>query len=345
MVTTIGILGTGRMAVRLAVEFAKLGHSVVLGSRTPERATYIARGLGQKCIRPGDYHAAAAAEVVLPAMFLRDGLLETLSPSPRSSRASCTSTSPTRSTPTTPTSSCPGTPAVPRKSSGPFPASPGRRGLQERLVGGVRRPAVRRDGQRRFRGRRRREAKRRFLGTGRGDAVPLPRRRAAAQRPHRRAHDAHERRARPAARLFPPHELPAPRRAVVGRTGGPSEGSDRLSLTFTGCDCRSGLPEIERIHAGQEEDRAGDDNRRHAGQKEDGSEMFPGRRFIYPALLPRPSRWGRPRPSLHPPMVRRSQGHADQPAARTHGGLPQRYPRSTIKDAVSKKGRESNSMD
>jgi len=79
-VTTIGILGTGRMAVRLAVEFARLGHSVVLGSRTPERAARIARGLGQEAIRPGDYGAAAASEVVLPAMFLRDGLLEALRP-------------------------------------------------------------------------------------------------------------------------------------------------------------------------------------------------------------------------------------------------------------------------
>ena len=78
--TTIGILGTGRMAVRLAVEFAKLGHGVVLGSRTPERATHITRGLEQQGIRPGDYHAAATCEVVLPAMFLRDGLLETLRP-------------------------------------------------------------------------------------------------------------------------------------------------------------------------------------------------------------------------------------------------------------------------
>src|SRR3954447_7480695 len=68
------------MAVRLAVECAKLGHGVVLGSRTPERATHIARGLGQNGIRPGDYHAATSAEVVLPAMFLRDGLLETLRP-------------------------------------------------------------------------------------------------------------------------------------------------------------------------------------------------------------------------------------------------------------------------
>src|SRR5262245_27129908 len=68
------------MAVRLAAEFARLGHGVVLGSRTPERATHVVRGLGRQGIRPGDYGAAASAEVVLPAMFLRDGLLETLRP-------------------------------------------------------------------------------------------------------------------------------------------------------------------------------------------------------------------------------------------------------------------------
>src|SRR5262249_9745455 len=79
-VTTIGILGTGRMGVRLAIEFARLGHSVVLGSRTPERAASIARELGQNGIRAGDYAAAAAADVVLPALFLRDGLLDALRP-------------------------------------------------------------------------------------------------------------------------------------------------------------------------------------------------------------------------------------------------------------------------
>src|SRR5262245_7189942 len=76
----VGIMGTGRMAVRLAVEFAKLGHAVVLGSRTPERAAHLAEGLNRSNIQPGDYHTAASAEVVLPAMFLRDGLLDTLRP-------------------------------------------------------------------------------------------------------------------------------------------------------------------------------------------------------------------------------------------------------------------------
>jgi NADPH-dependent F420 reductase len=79
--TMIGILGTGRMGTRLAAEFARLGHGVVLGSRSPERAAHAAATVGGAQVRPGDYSAAiASADVVLPAMFLRDGLLETLRP-------------------------------------------------------------------------------------------------------------------------------------------------------------------------------------------------------------------------------------------------------------------------
>jgi len=78
MSTTIGILGTGRMAVRLAKLFADSGNHVILGSRTPERAARIARGLGAALIQPGTYEQAADAPVVLPAMFLRDGMLDTI---------------------------------------------------------------------------------------------------------------------------------------------------------------------------------------------------------------------------------------------------------------------------
>ncbi|MBA4136623.1 MAG: dinucleotide-binding enzyme [Opitutus sp.] len=78
--STIGILGTGRMAVRLARLFAAAGQQVILGSRSPERAASIARGLGHAAIRAGTYAEAAAAPVLLPAMFLRDGMLETLAP-------------------------------------------------------------------------------------------------------------------------------------------------------------------------------------------------------------------------------------------------------------------------
>jgi predicted dinucleotide-binding enzyme len=80
MKQTIGILGTGRMAVRLAQLFAESGHAVVLGSRTPERAERITRGLGNRGIQPGSYETAADAAVVLPSMFLRDGMLDTLEP-------------------------------------------------------------------------------------------------------------------------------------------------------------------------------------------------------------------------------------------------------------------------
>jgi predicted dinucleotide-binding enzyme len=66
------------MAVRLAKLFANCGHSVILGSRTPERAARIAKGLGIAAIQPGGYEQAADASVVLPAMFLRDGMLETI---------------------------------------------------------------------------------------------------------------------------------------------------------------------------------------------------------------------------------------------------------------------------
>ena len=41
-----GIMGTGRMAVRLADLAAQSGHTVVLGSRAPECAVEIAAKLG-----------------------------------------------------------------------------------------------------------------------------------------------------------------------------------------------------------------------------------------------------------------------------------------------------------
>src|SRR5262245_30954566 len=76
----IGILGTGRMAVRLARLVAECGHDVILGSRTPERAARIVEGLGIIGIEPGSYETAANAPVVLPSMFLRDGMFNTLEP-------------------------------------------------------------------------------------------------------------------------------------------------------------------------------------------------------------------------------------------------------------------------
>jgi predicted dinucleotide-binding enzyme len=68
------------MAIRLAKLFAASGNEVILGSRTPQRAERIAQGLGIKTIAPASYEQAAEAPVVLPSMFLRDGMLETLEP-------------------------------------------------------------------------------------------------------------------------------------------------------------------------------------------------------------------------------------------------------------------------
>lgn len=77
---TIGIMGTGRMGVRLAEAFAKSGVRVTLGSRDPRRAKRIADGLDILGITSGTYEQAIQAEFVLPAMFLRDGMVTTLQP-------------------------------------------------------------------------------------------------------------------------------------------------------------------------------------------------------------------------------------------------------------------------
>ena len=77
---TIGILGTGRMGVRLAEGFAKAGMHVILGSRDPQRAERIVKGLKVSGMCSGTYQQAVNAECVLPAMFLRDGMVATLQP-------------------------------------------------------------------------------------------------------------------------------------------------------------------------------------------------------------------------------------------------------------------------
>jgi predicted dinucleotide-binding enzyme len=67
------------MGVRLARLFADCGHRVLLGSRRPARARALAEKLGDRVEGVG-YAAAARGDVVLPAMFLRDGLLDALEP-------------------------------------------------------------------------------------------------------------------------------------------------------------------------------------------------------------------------------------------------------------------------
>jgi len=74
---TFGIIGTGRMAVRLADLAAHSGRDVVLGSRDPQRSIEIAAKLG-KGIRGGSYEDAVACDIVMPSLFIRDGALDAL---------------------------------------------------------------------------------------------------------------------------------------------------------------------------------------------------------------------------------------------------------------------------
>jgi predicted dinucleotide-binding enzyme len=74
----LGVLGTGRMGVRLAAMFARAGRRVVLGSRDPVRAARITDALAIPGLVPGSHEQALHADAVLPAVFLRDGLLDLL---------------------------------------------------------------------------------------------------------------------------------------------------------------------------------------------------------------------------------------------------------------------------
>lgn len=74
----IGVLGTGRMGSRLAAMFARAGRRVVLGSRDPDRAAEVAAKLAVPGLRSGCYADALEAPAVLPALFIRDGLLDLL---------------------------------------------------------------------------------------------------------------------------------------------------------------------------------------------------------------------------------------------------------------------------
>ena len=76
--SSIGILGTGRMGVRLAAMFARAGRRVVLGSRDRSRAERIVAGLAIPGLSAGTYEEATAAPAVLPAAFIRDGLFDLL---------------------------------------------------------------------------------------------------------------------------------------------------------------------------------------------------------------------------------------------------------------------------
>lgn len=68
------------MGVRLALLLAQAGNEVLLGSRSKTRAREIAQFLAQENIIPVDYNTAVTAKMVLPAIFVRDGLFDILQP-------------------------------------------------------------------------------------------------------------------------------------------------------------------------------------------------------------------------------------------------------------------------
>jgi predicted dinucleotide-binding enzyme len=71
-------MGSGRMAVRLARILLDNGHRVVLGSRKLARAQTLARALDARACAGGTYIDAASQPIVLPAIFIRDGLFEVM---------------------------------------------------------------------------------------------------------------------------------------------------------------------------------------------------------------------------------------------------------------------------
>lgn len=74
----LGVIGTGRMGSRLAAMFARSGRRVVLGSRDSDRAAEIADSLGIRTLRGGSICEAMKAPAILPAVFIRDGLIDLL---------------------------------------------------------------------------------------------------------------------------------------------------------------------------------------------------------------------------------------------------------------------------
>ena len=72
------MLGTGRMGTRLAAMFARAGRRVVLGSRDFDRASALVAQLDLSTLRAGCYLDAVRAPAILPAVFIRDGLLDLL---------------------------------------------------------------------------------------------------------------------------------------------------------------------------------------------------------------------------------------------------------------------------
>lgn len=66
------------MGSRLAAMFARAGRRVILGSRDPARAAAIVNSLALPNLSAGSNVEALAAPVILPAVFIRDGLFDLL---------------------------------------------------------------------------------------------------------------------------------------------------------------------------------------------------------------------------------------------------------------------------
>ena len=64
------------MAVRLARILLDNRHKVTLGSRRPSRSQALARVRDPLACTSGTYRDAADQPIVLPALFVRDGLFE-----------------------------------------------------------------------------------------------------------------------------------------------------------------------------------------------------------------------------------------------------------------------------
>src|SRR5262249_25278017 len=205
-------------------------------------------------VRPGDYHAAAASEVVLPAMFLRDGLLETLRPfAPQfAGKLYLDITNPFNADYTD--FILPWDTSAAEEVQRAFPRA--------RVVGAFKNVWWEVFDAPRFGGLLSDvfvvgdddPAKRRFLALAEGmpfrflDAGRLQNARTV-ERMTLLSGELGQRQG-----LLPPHELPAPRRAVVGRAGRPFEGVDRLPVTFPGSKPRAGaranrLPGLSHFHA------------------------------------------------------------------------------------------------
>ncbi|UCH90672.1 MAG: NAD(P)-binding domain-containing protein [Nitrospirota bacterium] len=76
----IGILGTGRMGLRLAKAYGEKGVNVMLASRNKEKGQALVKALDLPTVSVGTYEEAVQQPFVLPAIFHRDGLLDLLEP-------------------------------------------------------------------------------------------------------------------------------------------------------------------------------------------------------------------------------------------------------------------------